>query len=91
MVVMMADGPTVEQAEMILDALQEYGFGADLEIREDYSGRGMYGSTCVAFVGGETSDVFVGIGILVGRGELEDEAFSWFRRRDSMGFGEVIY
>lgn len=89
------NGPTVEQAERILEVMNEWGLGDDVEIRESYSGRGMYGSEVVAFTGdGVTGDVFLAIGILIGSGEFDavaDDAVSWFSRMDSMGRGWVIY
>jgi hypothetical protein len=86
---------TLEQAEAILDVVEEHGWNldGDLEIREDYSGRGMYGEETAAFVGrGSQGPVFMAIGVLVERGKIgEEEAERMLRRADSMGLGWVIY
>ena len=89
------NGPTVEQAERIVEVMNEWGLGEDFHIRDNYSGRAMYGEEVVAFTGdGNPGDVFIAIGILIGNEEFEDvadDAVSWFQRQDSMGRGWVIY
>ena len=89
----MMETPTVEQAEMIIEAMYDLGFAGSAEVREDYSGRGMYGSTCVAITGEGGSDSYLqfAMGFLVGQGELPDESISWFTRLDQMGLGWVRY
>jgi hypothetical protein len=87
------DTPTVEQAEAILDIMYEYELTeGEAEVREDYSGRGMYGATTVAIVTDDGArNVAIAIGIGVATGVLPDEAFRWFTRQDNMGLGSVIY
>lgn len=69
----------------------------DLDIREDYSGRGMYGVTTVAVVLDRASDL-AAIAFEAGRATAHDrdeaaEAVHDLRnlRQDSMGHGVVVY
>lgn len=90
----MPEGPTVDQAEAIIETATDAlgNWDNDYEVREDYSGRGMFGNTCVAITGdGSDSGIFVAIGYLIASGELPDDASQWFHRSDSMGRGWVIY
>lgn len=86
--------PTVEDALAILGVMEEFGLADDVELRETYSGRAMYGEKVPAFVGdGVAHDVPLAIGVMIGRGELDDEvAVNWFMRSDSMGrTATVVY
>ena len=78
---------TLEQAEMVAEYMS-----ADL--RADYSGRGMYGKSCVGFVTGDWGDFIGGLVELVRDHGDED----WFNdidwsivHSDSMGFSTIIY
>lgn len=83
-------GPTPEQVGMIVD--QAYEFDGELEVYEDYSGRGMFGEQVTAITGdGDDRVLFITIGYLIGQGELDHEASRWFRRADSLGLGWVRY
>lgn len=85
--------PTVEQADLVVDCAAEFGFYG-LEVRENYSGRGMYGEQTVAITtdgDGAERGVYLAIGILIGQGALGESAVDWFRRSDQMGLGRVIY
>jgi len=79
------------------DALKEAAdsMGIELQVRDDYSGRGMYGKTTHAVVG-ELNTIFQCIAFaasdIVDEDNLDD--FTWEMgklRRDSMGFDIVIY
>ena len=84
----MRQPPSYEQAYLILQESQDF----DLNILPDYSGRGMYGNTCVAITGrGSQGSVFTAIGRLIERSELPVHADEWFQRQDNMGLGWVIY
>lgn len=82
-----------ELAEAIIEAIE--CSGAEAKLRENYSGRGMYGETTCGVVTDE-SLVFV-IGSVISAPELfaEDEGFAKFDvgvlRSDSMGLGIIIY
>jgi len=83
---------TREIADQLNEVAYEFGFD-QFDIREDYSGRGMYGRSVVALVGdGDDRDLDLVIGIAIGQGELEADAAKYLlQRRDSMGRGWVRY
>ena len=85
--------PTVDDAERILEIAGEFFDAWDLDVREDYSGRSMYGDTCVAVTGRDSDEsaLFLAIGYLIGAEELDEDAGRWFRRADNMGLGWVRY
>ena len=75
---------TLEQANKIAE-LVEFETPAVARVREDYSGRGMYGDTCVAVVTDDASAVNWAAGKL---------DVSWKdtpRRMDNMGLDVVVY
>lgn len=77
---------TIEQANEIEDVLVDLGY--EVEVRDDYSGRGMYGATVPAFVADDTG-VMTAIGYAAAIAEVPLEDLP--RRTDSMGRGVVIY
>jgi len=84
-------------AEGIEEGAQD--FGKEVEVREDYSGRGMYGDTTTALIASDISDVIVGmIQFAVNMKEAEDDETidlicktAEHLRTDQMGLGIVVY
>jgi len=78
-----------EAAELI--AAEDY----DLEVRDDYSGRGMYGEATSAVVASDPSCMFRALAEIMENGDDEDraEVAEAIRglRSDSMGRGVVYY
>lgn len=68
----------MSKLDKIMDLCEEY----NLELYEDYSGRGMYGTECIG-VEGDTYDIQGATGAL--RKILGNN------RQDSMGLGSIIY
>jgi hypothetical protein len=75
---------TIEQAQRIASYM-EGNLNCEAEVREDYSGRGMYGKTVPAIV----TDNAVALGYAAGVLGIPDEDLP--TRRDSMGLGFVFY
>jgi len=85
---------TKEQAEFFINAL-EYN-GIEAELREDYSGRGMYGKTTFAVVTEKTHLIISAILRYLPNLEPEEYVelpdFSNFTlKQDSMGLGVILY
>ena len=76
----------IEQANQVADVLNR-DFNMDIEVLDDYSGRGMYGAEVAAFVLDDGDELFVGyaFGML---GVSEDDMPSRF---DNMGLRVVLY
>lgn len=94
----MANKLTEDLANELLDEMCNWT-NADLEVRSDYSGRGMYGTEVVAFVfDGDATPVLIAMGYALAKLQ-EDYSETWDgweprdlpRRMDSMGLGTVIY
>jgi len=80
---------TIEQAEAIRNAWYDEFYDMNdgvIEIREEYSGRGMYGSTCVAIV---CSDP-VALGYCMAVAGVSYDHLGGFRT-DSMGRYDRVY
>lgn len=77
---------TLEQAEEAVEMLNDYEHRA--EVIPDYSGRGMYGTTCVAITVDSVSTL-----VLLGHylAEVGVEACDLPNSVDSMGMGVVVY
>lgn len=77
---------TEEQEERLRDAAEEYG----VTFRDNYSGRGMYGDSCIGFVfdsghmHGVTMALIDALGI-----DLANEITT--SRTDNMGLDTIIY
>ncbi len=71
------------------DKLRDIAEELDLDVRDDYSGRGMFGSGCVA-VTGNVDQVKLGMLLHKGFGKEAEELFS-NPSIDSMGRGQVVY
>jgi len=83
----------MEQVEAILEIASQF-LAVEFEVRESYSGRGMYGDSVIAITGDSDSsprDLSLAIGIAIGQDQVEEEATNWFMREDSMGRGWVAY
>jgi hypothetical protein len=74
---------TKAQAEKIVETLAEEGIEAS--IRDDYSGRCMYGATCVAII---CADV-VAVGFAAGKARIPFKDRP--KRQDNMGLSMVLY
>lgn len=62
------------------------------DVRDDYSGRGMYGATCVAVVGdAATFADFIQAVTEVTGGAVRARSLASICRQDSMGFDTVYY
>ena len=61
--------------------------GERLSLREEYSGRGMYGKTTAGVVVGQSSTVWLAMGVLIERGEVEYEHLY----SDNMGLATIMY
>jgi hypothetical protein len=70
----------LENAQAVAEHLN--GEGTDAEVRENYSGRGMYGESTAAVVTPHADDVAHAMGLL----GIADS-----RRVDNMGLGYVVY
>lgn len=75
-----------EQAERIVDGMSMHGVDADL--REDYSGRGMYGETTPGIIVPEVNDLMA-IGFAAAEEEIAYRDLP--RHIDSMGLGFIAY
>lgn len=73
----------LEEAEQIVEAMQNDGY--DASVYEDYSGRGMFGETCVGIV----TDCPTLVGFYCGKAGLDVESVP--ERQDSMGFDVIVY
>lgn len=59
--------------QFVIDALEEMGEDPEESIRDDYSGRGMYGTTCAGLVLDSSALIFmVQLGAVISR-ELTDD------------------
>ncbi|MCA1807132.1 MAG: hypothetical protein LC687_04695 [Actinobacteria bacterium] len=76
----------LEEAQEVVDILQGYGF--DVEIYEDYSGRGMFGEKTTGIVVREH-----GIGLMIGYAcsEAQLDLDSVPTRSDSLGLDAIYY
>ncbi len=83
---------TLEQAENIIDVACNY---CNAEVYENYSGRGMYGETCVGITTDNPIMVAYCAGLVAGEARAEgDDSWDDFElptRTDSLGFDTIIY
>ena len=77
---------TLECAQYVANRLEEEGYEGD--VREDYSGRGMYGKTAVAICTDAPGTL---IGMFVGEYNAQGFDARPPTRTDSMGLGRVFY
>lgn len=78
----------LEQLEELVDNAENYvGGWTEIEVREDYSGRGMYGKSVPAVV----ADNDIRPALFYAAGELGIDFDEVPQRLDSMGLGVVIY
>ena len=78
-----------DQAEKIVSTLKDEGYEA--YVAEDYSGRGMYGSTCTGIV---TDAPAIVVGYTMAGGFSEDDHIHHEQlpgRVDSMGLDTIYY
>lgn len=76
---------TLEQAQLLCETLE--GEGYDAVVYENYSGRGMYGSTVTGIVA--SANIAMAIGWYAR--ELDINVEDLPRRTDSMGFQTIYY
>jgi len=80
---------SLEAAEAIVERMDDNG-AERAEVREDYSGRGMYGRTVVAVVAESISEFYDAALDLVEDGEIKASDVKGLGT-DGMGRGIVIY
>lgn len=78
---------TLAQANEIAWILDD--LGVECDVKEDYSGRGMYGATVPALIVDNEVMVGVACGILIERGKMQTSEIPV--RRDGMGLSVVVY
>jgi hypothetical protein len=78
---------TIDRTQ-IIETLEDAGLSED-DIRDDYSGRGMYGRECFGFVGSDR-DL---IRFVVGLARVTDEDYDWLANvcTDNMGLSTIYY
>ncbi len=76
----------IDQANQVADILVS-DFNMNVEVREDYSGRGMYGASVPAFVLHAGDEQFVGY--VFGMLGISEDAMP--QRSDGMGMSTVLY
>ena len=80
---------TIEQAKF-LERVTTYQGNQECEIREGYSGRGMYGSTTVGFVVDSLPQLLVDVLNYYNDGCGQSETFEGFNT-DNMGRSMILY
>ena len=80
---------TTQQAETILEILQ--GSDPAAELRTDYSGRSMFGKTCLGFVVSNPSIVGTAVALGLADTELDPMLLMATSRRDDMGRDHIVY
>ena len=80
------------ERQLAVDIIRNYCEDNDLEFRDDYSGRGMYGKRCIGFVAFDTLDDLIEICDRI-RDEGIESASEVLGRPciDSMGLQTIIY
>ena len=71
----------------------------DTEVRFDYSGRGMFGRTCLGYTGGAATEFIALVALSICEAENDDDAWSLIEKlsdigeaeTDSMGTGRIVY
>lgn len=80
---------TAQQAENILNILQRTEPTA--EMRNDYSGRAMYGETCLGYAVSNPSIVGTAIALGLADSDLDPMALMASSRQDAMGRDFIVY
>ncbi len=80
---------TATQADTILNILQRTEPTA--ETRTDYSGRAMYGKTCLGFIVSNPALVGTAIALGLGDSDLDPMALIASSRQDAMGREVIVY
>ena len=77
----------MELYQIVMDFCEAYGY----EYRNDYSGRGMYGATCVGFTCSNVNRALMEFGgfVVVNGAGLDD--FIACLSTDSLGYGVIVY
>jgi len=99
--VVLDDRVTRQDVQDLVDRMYDHGVFGEIDIRWDYSGRGMYGKTCVGFVT-DVSPVLFGYTMGQAMAEMNDQrrfmdqSPTWEendvpRRADSMGRSTIYY
>ena len=79
---------TSEQLREIADAISNSLTWESVNVRPKYSGRGMFGKTCIGFSGPSDIAYHTGVGMAQ---VLGSEAGSLNPSMDNMGLGSIIY
>lgn len=80
---------TTQQAHTILNILQRSEPTA--ELRTDYSGRAMFGATCLGFVVSNPGIVGAAVALGLSVTELDPVALMATSRQDDMGRDRIVY
>jgi hypothetical protein len=72
------------------ELLKDISREVDGSVRTDYSGRGMYGDSCVGIVASDLLELGAAIARIVEDDELREELVS-NSRTDSMGYDTIVY
>lgn len=77
----------MELYQIVMDFCEAYGY----EYRNDYSGRGMYGATCVGFTCSNVNRALMEFGgfVVVNGADLDD--FIFCLSTDRLGYGAIVY
>lgn len=80
---------------------QLYDFGLEFDVRENYSGRGMYGEECIGFVTDDPSKLLISLGAILAVDERDaDDSGATYEgiyyydlspRMDNMAFDTIVY
>mgnify|MGYP007100040836 FL=1 len=76
--------------DQLIEIADEASYYGDVEPYLNYSGRGMYGDTCVGF-SGDVSEMLLGIAATQVLGIGEARILATKAHTDSMGMGIIVY
>lgn len=77
-----------------IEILEEFADGMDVTFYADYSGRGMYGDTCIGFVTGELNRFLLEFGAFFNESNslsFDIGPFAERIRTDNMGYDTIVY
>lgn len=76
--------------DQLIEIADEASYYGDVEPYLKYSGRGMYGDTCVGF-SGDVNEMLLGLAASQVLGVDDARTLATKARSDSMGMGVIIY
>lgn len=78
----------------IVDRVSDY---TNIDLRADYSGRGMYGRNCIGFTTDDSTMLLMALTAIlieIANEQIHDDAPEWENlspRQDSMGLSTIVY